>query len=651
MSGLIHVKLTWVPKFADQPRPQAIIIEEYCQVVAGAHSQALNSVTSADNGLGDTATVVKSNQQRYDSTSTSEGRHYRTKPEQNDIANIYDTDDRTERPSLDMTYEWDVNISGSAKGVDQAQVSFAYTCLPHVVNIQTNGTLNSSLSNERKLLVGQGISPVVFPYNSNDPAIGGISAPGTPADAANVPDISRYTTQHVRWTFDKSQPSTGPNTSSMLKDPFFHWKVSDIVDVNNMISHSEKAAFVKFPQEKFLPVNPNDPNSEKLLVLEAKRTYHIDTANGAMVEDTNTDDRNLLTGREYFHWSLLGASTETPLYADATLTIGRHTDQAGNLVKGTDLKFKLSQKITILRPDVGASLDANGKVVKGAFAQAKGDINIVGNRAFDPNNPNNIVQSPWMQACALQANPQAYPLGVGEKWTGVVQEPYLFERSPGLQDERVGFWNFVQLIAPGRSIVEGGVSKNWKLNSMDLTLDNFFPYPAQVMDVYATIYDSNSANMIGEGWKAYYPNTDPKSAPKVHSTSDSPYIPLSNAMNVRYDSAHMADKLEVYLMYLPPDKLANGDDRYSEWVPLQMMKWQTFGESVFGNVIYIDPAVNNQREILNHNLAGGTITVTTAPMDVSGHPLWGKKTDTSKDNLFDPAAPAPKFKVKGRKIR
>lgn len=214
LSGPITVTLTWIPKFAGQPPPQAICIDEQSIVssaeVHGRPEQAND--THSENGFGDLAITTQNvsfNGTVYNNLTTSGGRHYRSLPSQADISILYGNDDRLDRPSLATTITWTVNVAAYADGYEKAFVKCEYVAQAHIVNIGTAGTQNISSTGERQLLVGQGIFPKIFAYKANDPV------------------RLEPTVQHVRWTFDKKSGSIE------AKEPFNHWSGS----------------FLKFPQD------------------------------------------------------------------------------------------------------------------------------------------------------------------------------------------------------------------------------------------------------------------------------------------------------------------------------------------------------------------------------------------------------------------
>ncbi len=556
LTGPIKITLTWVPKFPGQPPPQAIIIDEQCSVTTGATPASAANAVHSDNGFGDPEVITPggtANGTTYDKLSTSAGRHFRTLPSQTDIDALYGNDDRMERPPLETSYEWTVNVSGEGKGFSQAYADCEYIAQTHIVNIGTQGTTNSDTSIERKLLAGQGIYPAVFPYKYNDPYKGS------------------YTTQHIHWTFDKK------NGSIEAKEPFNHWTGWD---------YTGSASLVKFPQDRRLA------NSTDSMVLEARRTYRASDG----VELTSTEDRKLFNGLQFFHWSLKPPSTVTPIFVDATLTIG-----AGLINPPVALKFKLSQKITVIRPTA-------------AFMSEEGTINIEGM-------PDIIAQTgdaqvPHMAASKLGSKPWlngvSYTgvLGKGDNWLGTVQEPILFEKNPTSPGEAIGYWCFVQLIKPTRSITdELGVDKVWNLNNSNFQLDRLFPY---MDDPLIDTYVSDTL-----GWKAYSNSVQ-------HKRWDSPFLTLANqqAQNELYQKGGMHDQFQVYQMYLPPNWL--GSD--SEWVPLEYLEWHTDGDSTSADITnqtLNDPVTNTILTcLLNHVLAPSGVSLFVTPTTTSGHPIW-----------------------------
>ena len=345
------------------------------------------------------------------------------------------------------------------------------------------------------------------------------------------------------------------------------------------------ASLTKFPQDARV-LNSTDP-----LILEARRTYSL--VNGA--ETTSVSDVNLLTGLEFFHWSLQDMSTVTPLFVDATLTVGK-TSQS----PGVDLKFKLSQKITAVRPS-------------SVFTSSEGKINIQGLPDIIAHNGD--IQFPIMAASILGGKvfngfPYSGPTGVGDQWIGSVKEPIEFETSPNTEQEVIGYWSFVQIIKPTQSIRDqNGADRDCSLNDPNFQLDLEFPYKENPMDLYEI------SNALSEGWKAY-------SDSKSHTTNDSPFLSLSDANNVRYQAAHMHDGFQVYQMYLPPNNV-NVD---VEWVPLQYIEWHTDGDSTSMDITtqtYQDPANNTILCLLNHLLGNG-VTRPIFPTAITVHPVWQK---------------------------
>ena len=577
LTGPIHVKLTWTPKFPGQPPPQAIIIEEYCKVISSAHSRN-TSVVHSENGFGDPE--VLSFDSRYDKISTCSQRHFRTLPTQNDIAPLYGNDDRLERPPLETTYEWDVNVSGSGKGLDLAEVDLFYTCQPHIVSIRTTGTTNivNVSSEERKLLVGQGIYPRVTPYMDNDPVKGS------------------YITQHQHWTFDKKMGSVE------AKEPFNHWTGGDSIG---------SASLIKFPQDGRAAASTNP------MVLDARRTYNASTGS----ELTSAGDKKLLNGLQLFHWSLKPPSSVTPIFVDATLTIG-----TGLINPPVDLKFKLSQKITVVRP-TATCMSEEGTI------NIQGDPDIIaqtGDAQLPRMAASKLIPKTWLDPVKYDS-----ATGVGDKWLGTVQEPAIFEKNPGATNAITGFWSFAQLIKPNRGTKdETGTVLPWNWNNSNLQLDVSYPYTQNTSDLYAS---------LDFGWKAS-PNSG------QHTTNDSPYMLLANAgnMNAQYQEASMHDDFQVYQMYYPPNFL--GSD--SEWVPLQYMEWHTDGDSTPADIQnqtlqLFDPDTGNLLAqltcLLNHILAPVVqvrpvvelnpvlpagefvtpgVTRPIPPTDITVHPIW-----------------------------
>ena len=575
LSGPITVTLTWVPRYVGQPPPQAIIIDEQCSVTsAEQHSRQFGVTdTHSVNGFGDPEVTTQNaifNGVTYNNLTVSKGRHYRTLPSQSDISPIYDTDNRTERPPLPATISWTVEPAAYADGFEKAYVGMEYIAQSHIVNILTTGTLDTFPPNIpppelRKLVVGQGIKHLVSPFMSLDF------------------DKPAFTTQHIRWTFDKKDGIIEP------KEPFFKWTRGASSTTANVTS-----SLTKFPQDM------RALTSLQPLVLEARRTYNPVNGN----EMTSNADVSLLIGNEYFHWSLPNMSTVTPLFVDATLTIGKTTQSPG-----VDLKFKLSQKITVVRPD-------------SVFTSAEGKVNIQGLPEIIANNGD--TQYPIMAASILGDkifNGIGYKgvTGVGERWVGSVRDPLEFEVYPKVNGEVIGYWNFVQIIKPNRSIRDqNGADRDWSLNDANFQLDVMFPYMQNPFDIYET-------TMPVPAWKAYADSIQ-------HTSNDSPYLTLATANNVRYQEGRMHDQFQVLQMYLPPNTFSID----VEWVPLQYLEWHTDGDSTIMDITtqtYVDGGNNVILCLLNHLLTDG-VTRPIQPTVTAGHPIWQKIVSPGINDVF-----------------